>query len=102
MQGDLYLALLQVDIDLLLRKAHCYFGPKRKLYKFKRGIVSGLVWSNDPEGYAGGNVATGRASHVEQVKGDDPDKKGYPSSAGWGVGVRLTTALHKKCLLRSF
>jgi hypothetical protein len=35
--------------------------------------------------------ATGRASHARQVKGDDPDKKGYPGSPGWGFGVGLTT-----------
>jgi len=35
--------------------------------------------------------ATGRASHARQVKGDDPDKKGYPGPAGLGLGVRLTT-----------
>jgi hypothetical protein len=28
----------------------------------------GLAWSNDPESYAGGSVATGRASHARQVK----------------------------------
>ena len=37
-------------------------------------VVVGLVWSNDIESYAGGSVATGTASHVGQVKGDDPDK----------------------------
>jgi hypothetical protein len=26
--------------------------------------------------------ATGRASHARRVKGDDPDKKGYPGPAG--------------------
>jgi len=26
--------------------------------------VVGLVWSNDPEIYAGGNLATGRAFHA--------------------------------------
>jgi hypothetical protein len=31
------------------------------------------VWSNDPEGYAGGSVATGGATHAVQVEGDDPD-----------------------------
>jgi hypothetical protein len=36
-------------------------------------IVVGLVWSDVPEGYAGSNVATGRAAHVRHVKGDDPD-----------------------------
>jgi hypothetical protein len=40
--------------------------------------------------------ATGRVSHVTQVKGDDPDEKGYPGPPGWGLGVRLTTPPHKK------
>jgi hypothetical protein len=34
--------------------------------------------------------ATGRAYHARQVKGDDPDKKGYPGPPGWGFGVGLT------------
>jgi len=29
--------------------------------------------------------------HARQVKGDDPDKKGYPGPPGWGFGVELTT-----------
>jgi hypothetical protein len=36
-------------------------------------VVGGLEWSKDPESYAGGIVATGRASFARQVKGDDPD-----------------------------
>ena len=56
----------------------------------------GLAWSNDPESYAGSSIATGRASHARQVKGDNPDKKGYPSPLGWGLGVWLTTSHHKK------
>jgi len=40
--------------------------------------------------------ATGRASHARQVKGDDPDKKGYPGPPSWGLGVRLTTSPRKK------
>jgi hypothetical protein len=44
--------------------------------------------------------ATGRASHARQVKGDDPDKKGYPGPPGWGLGVRLITPPHTKILLR--
>jgi hypothetical protein len=60
-------------------------------------IVVGLVWSNDPESYAGSSVATGRASHARQVEGDDPDKKGYPGPPSWGLGVGLTTPHHKKC-----
>jgi len=39
-------------------------------------VVVGLVWSNDPESYDGGSVATGKPSRAIQVKGDDPDKKG--------------------------
>jgi len=35
--------------------------------------------------------ATGRASHARQVKGDDPDKKGYPGPPGWVFVVGLTT-----------
>ena len=45
--------------------------------------------------------ATVRASHARQVKGDDPDKKGYPGPPGWGLGMRLTTSTHKKILLRN-
>ena len=56
-----------------------------------------LAWSNDPESYAGGSVATDRASHARQVKGDDRDKKGYPGPPGWGLGVELTTPPHKIC-----
>jgi len=39
---------------------------------------------------------TGRASHARQVKGDDPDKKGYPGPPGWGFGMGLTTPPSKK------
>jgi len=53
--------------------------------------VVGLVSSNDPESYAGGSMATGRASHCRQVTGDDPEKKGYPGPPGWGMGMGLTT-----------
>lgn len=33
-----------------------------------------FVWSNDLESYAGGSVATCRASHVGQVKGVGTEK----------------------------
>jgi hypothetical protein len=57
--------------------------------------VAGLVWSKDAEGYASSTTATGRGSHARQVKGDDPDKKGYPGPPGWGLGVGLTSPLCK-------
>jgi hypothetical protein len=53
--------------------------------------LAGLAWSENPECYASGRVATGWGSHAGQVKGDDPDKKGYPGPPGWGLGVGLTT-----------
>jgi hypothetical protein len=46
-----------------------------------------------------GAYGTGRTSHARQVKGDDPDKKGYSGPPGWGLGVRLTTSPCKKKLL---
>jgi hypothetical protein len=63
--------------------------PHRRYPYFDR--VAGLAWSENPECYAGGRVATGRGSLARQVKGDDPDKKGYPGPRGWGLGMGLTT-----------
>jgi len=40
------------------------------------GVVVGLEWSNYPESYTGGSIATGSVCHAGQVKGDDPNKKG--------------------------
>jgi len=58
------------------------------------GILVGLAWSNDPESYFGGSVATGRASQARQVRGDDPDKMSWYSSLVFGV--ELTTPPHNK------
>jgi hypothetical protein len=44
--------------------------------------------------------ATGRVSHARQVKGDDPDKQGYPGPPGGGFGVGQTTPHSKALLLR--
>jgi len=49
--------------------------------------VVGLACSNNPESCAGGSVAIGRAFLTRQVKGDDPDKMGYPGLPGGGGGV---------------
>jgi hypothetical protein len=56
-----------------------------------------LAWSYDSESNASGSIAACRVSHAGQVKGDDPDKKGYPGPPGWGLGVGLTALLLKKC-----
>jgi hypothetical protein len=39
-------------------------------------VVVGLAWSEDPGGYVNDTIATGKASHAGEVKGDDPDQKG--------------------------
>jgi hypothetical protein len=44
--------------------------------------------------------ATGRVSHAREVKGDDPDKKGYSDPPGWGFGLGLTNPHSKILLLR--
>jgi len=41
------------------------------------------------------SIPGGRACRAGWVKGDDPDKKGYPGSPGWGPGVGLTTQQRK-------
>jgi hypothetical protein len=43
--------------------------------------------------------ATSRVSHARQVKGDDPDKNGYPGPPGWGFGMGLTTPHSKKLIV---
>jgi hypothetical protein len=45
--------------------------------------------------------ATGKASNARQVKGDDPDKNGYPGPPGWEFGVGLTIPHSKKLMLRN-
>jgi len=62
--------------------------------------VVGLAWSNDPESCAGDSDPTRMASCARQVKGDDPDKKGYPGPPGWGLGVRLTVSPRKTYICR--
>jgi len=54
------------------------------------------VWCNDPESYAGGSAATGRATLAGQVEGEHPDKERYPGAPGWGLGVLLETGPRKK------
>ena len=79
-----------------------FFGvepPRKYLYV---DVVVGFAWPKDPESYAGGSVATGRATHARQVKGDDPDKKGYSGPPGWRLDVGLATSPHKKAFVETF
>jgi len=59
-------------------------------------VQVGLEWSNDPESYVRGRIATVMASHVRQVKGDVADKEEYPGPPRWGLGVRFTISPRKK------
>lgn len=59
------------------------------------------MWSNEPERYAGGCVATGKVSHAEQIESVDPDQKGLGLPVGDG-GVRLTNISYLKKLLCRF
>jgi hypothetical protein len=68
--------------------------PHRRYLHFE--VVVGLEWSNDPETYTGGSIATGRVSQPGQVKDDDLDKERYPGPPGWGLSVGLTALPRKK------
>jgi len=61
--------------------------------------VVGLAFSNDSESYAGGSLATGRACRARQIKGDNPNNKGYPGPPVWWVSVEVTTPSHRKYVL---
>jgi hypothetical protein len=80
--------------------------------------MMGLAWSHDPESYAVSNImilvvyvskhivmpsfknvsniATGMASHLWQVKDDDPYIKGYPGPSGWGLGCEANNLTLKR------
>jgi len=45
-------------------------------------VVVGLGWSNYSGNCAGGSVAIGGTFNGSQVKGDDPDEKGYAGPPG--------------------
>jgi hypothetical protein len=66
---------------------------RKKLTRRYRYVdkVVGIARSDDSENYAGVIVANGRVSYARQVKGGDPDKKGYRGLPGLGVGRGATT-----------
>jgi hypothetical protein len=89
--------MCNISSYLLLRNV--LLSPRKYPYF---NVVAGLVWSMIPRAMLAVACATGRVSYARQVKGDAPDKKGYPGPPGWGLGVRLTTPPRKKILLRNF
>jgi hypothetical protein len=94
------LQIINKYIYIYISSLRPYFRSHSKVVDASRrypyfDAVVGLEWSNDPESYAGGSVATGRASHARQIKGDDPDKKVYPGRPGWVLSLRMTTSPHK-------
>ena len=66
--------------------------PSQQSYRYF-DVAMRLAWSRVPESYAGGSVATCRASLVGQVTGDDPGNIGYAGPPGWVLGLGLTTPL---------
>ena len=54
--------------------------------------VRRLAGCNDPKSYAGGSVATGRATLAGQVKGEHPDKERYTGPPGWGLSRWTSTS----------
>jgi len=58
-------------------------------------VVVGRAWSNDADSCTGGSVVIGGVFSDRQVKGDDPDVKGYPGPSGW-VGRRAETQINTK------
>ena len=63
--------------------------PSRRCLHFE--VVGGLEWSNDPENYAGGSVATGRDSHAGKVMTQSKRDTPVLRSRGWACGRRQHT-----------
>ena len=94
-----------ISICRLLSNSSIHFssftkqGSSLKYLHLDEGIfcrVRRLAWCNDPESYAGGGVATGRATLAGQVKGEHPDKERYTGPPGWGLGRWASTPSHGK------
>jgi len=61
--------------------------------------VTGLVYLEDPECYAGSSVANGRVSLAGQDEGERSDEERYPGPAGWGLRHWTSTPTLAKMFL---
>jgi hypothetical protein len=52
----------------------------------------GLCGHSIPRAMLAVEYVTGGVTHARQVKGDDPDEKGYHDHPGWVLDVTLTTS----------
>jgi len=52
--------------------------------------------TKQPERYAGGSVATSRATLAGQVKEEHPNKERYTGPPGWGLGRWVSTPSPEK------
>ena len=72
---------LEFFIDIILPPNGRYLYPDEgTLYQ-----VIGLAYLEDPECYAGDNVAAGRVSLAGQDEGERSDEERYPGPLGWGL-----------------
>jgi hypothetical protein len=58
----------QISYEQILVIQYNYYSPP-KVSHFD--ALLGLEWSNDPDSYTGGGIATGSVSLARQIKGDD-------------------------------
>jgi hypothetical protein len=96
-------AVIQTTVQLLQTCVQGNYEIRDRLHRLVLYVLwrsGGLAWSRAPESYAGDSEADGSVFRVGQVKGDDPEEKGYPGPPGWSLGVRLTTSPGKKYLHR--
>lgn len=87
LHGEVHLRSCAQQESLRISMAEKGHSPRRYPYLY---VAVGVEWSNGPESYGGGSVATGKAFHAGQVKGDAQDKERCPP--GWGLGWGYPTS----------
>jgi hypothetical protein len=90
--GDLVISVFITILGYFWTAGNHMLGSSLRTYLYF-GTVMGLASSTDPESHAGRSVATGRAFHAAQVKGDDSDKRDtlVLHVGGWALGLKFYT-----------